>query len=111
MATAKKTTAKGTRTQKSASTAKGTGFHKSGKTQNTKAKDDVTLEVLEELGTFAVKGRTEFKLRYIKWNDADPTYDLRGWYIDGEGNERSAKGFTLTGEQLEQLSDLLNSLR
>ena len=44
------------------------------------------------------------QLNYMKWHDNPPKYDLRKWSEDGEPQ----KGFTLSMDELEELSDKLD---
>lgn len=78
-------------------------------TKNTKT-NEPTYQVLEECGTLSTNSRGwELKLRYIKWNDNEPKYDLRSWKKD-ENGEKCSKGITLTGEELETLLNLLKEM-
>ncbi len=73
-------------------------------------KTEPTYEVLEECGTLSTNNRGwELKLRYIKWNDNEPKYDLRSWKED-ENGEKCSKGITLTGEELEALLGILKDM-
>lgn len=81
------------------------------KSYSPKAKDDFKYEVIEECGSLGVrKNGDEVKLRYISWNDRDPRYDIRVWSKDDDGNERCGKGVGLSGEELEELYNLIGKL-
>jgi len=76
----------------------------------TKERDRQDFEVLEELGTISVRGKVTLKLRYVKWGDNAPKYDIRPWKVDEEGNEIGLKGITLTGEELLTLKGILSEM-
>ena len=79
------------------------------KSTSTKSTSEPTYKVLEECGTISTNKGWDLKLRYISWNGRDPKYDLRTWKEDEEG-EKCGKGITLTGEELEELLKLLQSM-
>lgn len=81
------------------------------KTSSNKAtkNDEFTYEVLEDIATLGKRGKYELKLRYVSFNGKDPRYDIRPWTIDAEtGEEKMAKGLSLSGEELQALKDVLN---
>jgi hypothetical protein len=67
-------------------------------------------EVLEDIADLGKRGKATLKLRYIKWGDNEPKYDIRAWKEDEDGNEISLKGTTLSGEELIALRDALNGM-
>ena len=87
---------------------------KSGKVEQ--KKEARKYEVLEKCGVLGTKEykkqninvKESLELRYMKWNDAEPKYDIRWWVTkEGEDSEGMTKGITLTGEQLEALKNIL----
>lgn len=79
--------------------------------KETKKKDDFKMEILEECGSCTPRANGDVvKLRYIKWGDNPEKYDLRAWRLDEDGNERTVKGNTFTGEELEELYNLIGKL-
>ena len=78
--------------------------------KNTKAKatDDFNYEVIEDIAVLGQRGKYTLKLRYVSFNGKDPKYDIRPWGVDDDGNERMAKGISLSGEELQALKDVLN---
>ncbi len=69
---------------------------------------DIKFEITQHIGVLSQneKGWTK-ELNMVSWNNRDPKYDLRDW----SGNHSTmSKGITLTGEELEKLKELLNSL-
>ena len=80
--------------------------------KNGKAKDEgIKYEVLEKYGVVAERsGGYNLELRYVKWNDSEPKYDLRPWKEKDDGTEVCGKGITLTGEELESLGELIVKL-
>lgn len=76
--------------------------------KNAVKKDEIKYTVLEECGVVQTrKGGYELKLRYMQWNDHDPVYDLRPWRVNDQGEEICGKGITLTGEELENLGNII----
>lgn len=76
------------------------------------SKSDIKYEVIEKLGVLGERkgkgGRKEtLELRLVSWNERDPKYDIRPWYVDENGNEGMSKGITMSGEELLALRDLL----
>ena len=82
------------------------GFKKTVSAKN----DAFSYEVIEECGTIATNGNWEMKLRYIKWGNNPPKYDLRYWRIKEDGTEESKKWITLTTNEIEGLQKLLNKI-
>ena len=68
------------------------GFKKTVSAKN----DAFSYEVIEECGTIATNGNWEMKLRYIKWGNNPPKYDLRYWRIKEDGTE--VNGLSIIGE-------------
>lgn len=73
-----------------------------------KATDDFNYKVLEDIAVLGQRGKYTLKLRYVSFNGKDPKYDIRPWGVDDDGNERMAKGISLSGEELQALKDVLN---
>lgn len=77
-----------------------------------KANDDFKYEVVEKCGVFGDRDNGyKAELRYVKFGDKDPRYDIRCWKIDENGEERMTKGFSMTGEELISLGNLINKLQ
>ena len=84
----------------------------------TKKKDEIVYNVLEECGVIDTKEYTkkgqsvteELKLRYMTWNNGEPRYDLR-WWTKTEDGEKCGKGVGLTGEALIELGKLIKELQ
>ena len=84
-----------------------------------KAKDtEIKYEVLEECGTLDTKEykkkgedvKETLRLRYMKWNNGTPRYDIRWWIATSEG-EKCGKGVGLTGEALISLGNLIKEMQ
>lgn len=84
-----------------------------------KAKDtEIKYEVIEECGKLDEKKYTkkgeevveELKLRYMKWNNGTPRYDLR-WWIKTDDGEKCGKGVGITGEALIALGNLIKEMQ
>lgn len=84
------------------------GIHKTTAKANEK---EFKFEVIEKCGVLGKRGKATLELRYVSWNDAEPKYDIRPWYVDDEGNEACYKGYTLSGEELEALGEILDEMR
>lgn len=80
------------------------------KKNNQSKVNEISYEILEECGVISErKGGYVLKLRYMSWNGNDPKYDLRPWKQNEDGSETASKGISLTGEELEELTNILNS--
>lgn len=66
----------------------------------------IKYEVLQEAGTISIDNNWELKLRFVKWGENEPKWDLRKWK-DTEDGEKSGKGITLTEDELFDLKDFL----
>lgn len=79
-----------------------------------KKQDEVKMEVLEKCGVISTRkgknGDTTLELRYVAWNGNPPKYDIRPWYKDENGEEKCAKGITITGEELISLGEIIKKL-
>ena len=73
--------------------------------------NEIKYEVVEKCGIISEgNGGYNMELRYISWNGKEPKYDIRTWKIKEDGTEIMGKGITLTGEQLENLGEIINRL-
>lgn len=70
----------------------------------------ITYEVKERLGTLDSDSTMPKELRIISWNNGPDKYDLRGWSVDKNGNEKMTKGITLDKEELESLYEILKDM-
>jgi hypothetical protein len=77
-----------------------------------KANDNgIKYEVVEKCGVISEgKNGWTTELRYVKWNDGEPKYDIRSWVASEDGTEKCGKGITLTGEQLEKLGEIIKRM-
>ena len=83
-----------------------------------KKNDEIKYEVIEECGKLDEKKYTkkgeevveELKLRYMKWNNGTPRYDLR-WWIKTDDGEKCGKGVGITGEALISLGNLIKEMQ
>lgn len=75
-------------------------------------KEEVKCTILEKCGVIGKRGdNSNLELRYIAWNEREPRYDIRPWYIDEESKEeRCLKGITLSGEELITLAKAIIKL-
>lgn len=67
---------------------------------------ELKYEITKHIGVLSenAKGWTK-ELNMISWNDREPKYDLREWNPD---HTRMGKGVTLTEDEVENLTKLLN---
>lgn len=83
-------------------------------TEPKKQAEDVKYEVKEKCGVISTRkgknGDSTLELRYVAWNGNAPKYDIRPWYFDEDGNERCAKGITLSGNELIELGKIIQRL-
>ena len=76
-----------------------------------KAKDEIKYEVLEKCGVVSERGGGyALELRYVKWNDSEPRYDFRTWKTKDDGTEVCGKGITLSGEEVENLYEIIKGM-
>ena len=74
-------------------------------------KEQINYEVIEKCGVIAERnGGYNLELRYVSWNGAEPKYDIRTWKTKDDGTEVCGKGITLSGEELENLGDIIAKL-
>lgn len=67
-----------------------------------------TYEIVEQLGILSESANGwSRQLNLISWNGRDPKYDIRDW---APGNEKMGKGISLSGEELQALKELIDSL-
>lgn len=71
---------------------------------------EIKYKVVEQIGTLDSDSTMPKELRIIKWNDNEPKYDIRGWSIDKNGNEKMTKGCSFDREELYSLYEILNKL-
>ena len=69
---------------------------------------EIKFEIVKEIGVLSESpnGWTK-ELNLVSWNGAEPKYDLRDWAPD---HEKMGKGITLTKEEVQKLSELLNGV-
>lgn len=68
----------------------------------------ISYEIEDNLGVISeTKSGWTKELKKISWNNREAKFDLRDWAPDGE---KMGKGITLTTEELQKLSDLLNDM-
>lgn len=64
------------------------------------------VKIIKELGVLSETNSGWQKIiAIVKWGDGKPKLDIRSWSQD---REKCSKGVTLTYEEAELLSDLLN---
>lgn len=64
------------------------------------------VKIIKELGVLSETNSGWQKIiAIVKWGDGKPKFDIRSWSQD---REKCSKGVTLTYEEAELLSDLLN---
>lgn len=68
----------------------------------------VNYEIVKHIGVLSESktGWTK-ELNLVSWNDREPKYDLRDWAPD---HEKMGKGITLSKEEVDQLTKILNEL-
>lgn len=66
---------------------------------------ELKYDIEERLGVLSEDAKGWKKeLNLVSWNERDPKYDLRSWNAE---HTRMSKGITLTKEEVEILSSLL----
>ena len=67
---------------------------------------NIECKVIEDYGILSTsESGYETKLTYTSWNGREPKYDIRPWK-DG----KCCKGMTFTGEEIENLYQLLKKI-
>lgn len=68
----------------------------------------VNYEIVEHIGVVSESktGWTK-ELNLVSWNDREPKYDLRDW---APNHEKMGKGITLSKEEIDVLTKILNEL-
>lgn len=77
---------------------------------NVGSKPEIECKVLQDLGTAIENDGYEIKVQLIKWGNNPEKYDIRKWKTDGSGRPKKG-GITLTGEEIEALTDLLIEIK
>lgn len=67
-------------------------------------KDEVTFEIVEQIGVISTNGSWSKEINLVSWNGAAPKYDIRDW---DESYERMTRGITLTENQARNLYEIL----
>lgn len=68
----------------------------------------VNYEIVQHIGVVSESktGWTK-ELNLVSWNDREPKYDLRDW---APNHEKMGKGITLSKEEIDVLTKILNEL-
>lgn len=68
----------------------------------------VNYEIVKHIGVVSESktGWTK-ELNLVSWNDREPKYDLRDW---APNHEKMGKGITLSKEEIDVLTKILNEL-
>lgn len=61
------------------------------------------VEIVKDYGVIGNRGATKLMLRKVKWNGDEPTYDIRPWYTDEDGDERYLNGLRLSDTEFHTL--------
>ncbi len=68
----------------------------------------VNYEIVKQIGVVSEsKAGWTKELNLISWNDREPKYDLRDWAPD---HKKMGKGITLSKEEVNELTKILNEL-
>ena len=69
---------------------------------------EFTYEIVEQVGVLSqnTNGWSR-QINRISWNGREPKYDIRDW---APNNEKTGKGISLSGEELQILKEILNSM-
>ena len=78
---------------------------------NKSVDETIKYEVIEKCGIINERnGGYTLELRYARWNDNEPKYEIRTFKTKDDGTEVCGKGITLTGEELESLGNIIMKL-
>ena len=67
---------------------------------------EIKYEVKKVIGTLDSDSTMPKELRIISWNGGPEKYDIRGWSIDKDGNEKMTKGICLDEEELADIQEI-----
>ncbi|WKT76867.1 YdbC family protein [Lysinibacillus fusiformis] len=69
---------------------------------------EIKFEVIEHIGVLSESSKGWKKeINLISWNGNEPKYDIREW---APNREKMGKGITLSGEEVQLLKKLLESI-
>lgn len=71
---------------------------------------NITMEVIKRVGTISTRKNNTLELRIVSWNGNAPKYDIRGWYVDSDGNERCTKGISVTKAELSSIYEVIKDV-
>ena len=71
---------------------------------------NITMEVIKRVGTINTRKNNSLELRIVSWNGNAPKYDIRGWYVDSDGNERCTKGISVTAKELSSIYETIKDV-
>ena len=67
----------------------------------------LTFDIVQTIGMLSESGSWKKELNIVQWGDNIAKYDIRAWNAD---HTKSAKGVTLSAEELVALKRLLNTI-
>ena len=75
---------------------------------NTNERDsEIIFQVIEHIGPLkAFPNGWSKEVNIVKWNDADPKFDIRDWDME---HKHMTKGITLREDEMTKLVELLTS--
>lgn len=68
---------------------------------------DAKCEIVKAVATLSDKKGYTKELNIIKWNDSEPTLDIRKW---DRNNDIMQKGISLNSEEVAKLKEALTTL-
>lgn len=71
----------------------------------------VKYEILEKYGVIGKRKEGDLELRLVAWNEKEPQYDIRPWYIDEDGQEKYLKGLVLSKEEFQNLKTIIGGIK
>lgn len=66
--------------------------------------------IIKHCGVVDTGEKGHIEVNYMAWNGGAPKYDIRRWGKDKEGNVVPMKGFSMSGEEIAALCELLNKI-
>lgn len=72
-------------------------------------KTHISYEVVEDFGSVCEDENYELRIRLVSWNGRPAKYDIRRWHKTDP--EKCGKGLTLSGEEIEALTDALSEIK
>lgn len=69
---------------------------------------EFVCEIVEHIAVLGKRSTVTVELNRVRFGNADPRFDIRGWYRTADAPPKPLKGTQLTLEEVAALRDALN---